>query len=123
MRPRDVLRFVRGCIEVAVNRGHDRVSEADIRQAERAYSEDAFVDMTLELKDVNAKYSDVPYTFIGANAILSRSEIDARLRDAGVPVDESEYAKDLLLWFGFIGVYVSSEEERHYSYQFQHDLK
>jgi hypothetical protein len=122
MRPRDVLRFVRGCIEVAVNRGHDRVTEADIKQAERAYSEDAFVDMTLELKDVNPQYSDVPYAFIGANEILSRNEIDARLKDAGVSPNELEYVRDLLLWFGFIGIYVSSDEER-YSYQFQHDLK
>jgi hypothetical protein len=37
MRPRDVLRFVRGSIEVAVNRGHDRVTEADVEQAEHAY--------------------------------------------------------------------------------------
>jgi hypothetical protein len=122
MRPRDVLRFVRGCIEVAVNRGHDRVSEADIAQAERAYSEDAFVDMTLELKDVNPKYSDVPYAFIGVKEILSGSEIEARLVDAGVVPSEFEYVKDLLLWFGFIGIYASSDEER-YSYQFQHDLK
>lgn len=29
---------------------------------------------------------------------------------------------ELLLWFGFLGIYISEEEER-YSYQFQHDLK
>jgi hypothetical protein len=122
MRPRDVLRFVRGCIEVAVNRGHDKVTEADIEQAERAYSEDAFVDITLELKDVKPKYSDVPYAFIGANEILSRTDVEMRLKGAGVSPDELEPVVDLLLWFGFLGIYVSADEER-YSYQFQHDLK
>jgi hypothetical protein len=123
MRPRDLLRFVRGCIEVvAVNRGHDRVTEADVEQAERSYSEDAFVDITLELKDVNTNYSQVPYAFIGAPATLSRNEIETRLKDAGVPADGYERVIDLLLWFGFLGVYVSADEER-YSYQFQHDLK
>ncbi len=122
MRPRDVLRFVRGSIEVAVNRGHDRVTEADVEQAEHAYSEDAFVDVTLELKDVNSKYSDVPYAFIGTAATLSRNEIETRLKDAGVSPGDFERVVDLLLWFGFLGIYVSADEER-YSYQFQHDLK
>jgi hypothetical protein len=31
MRPRDVLRFTRECINVVVNRGHDKVTQADIR--------------------------------------------------------------------------------------------
>jgi hypothetical protein len=122
MRPRDVLRFVRACIEVAVNRGHDRVTEADIQQAERAYSEDAFVDITLELKDVNPKYSDVPYAFIGANEILSRIDVETKLEAADVSPEDFERVFDLLLWFGFLGIYVSADEER-YSYQFQHDLK
>ncbi len=122
MRPRDLLRFVRGCIEVAVNRGHDRVTEADVQQAERSYSEDAFVDITLELKDVNTDYSQVPYAFIGAPSTLSRNEIEARLKEAGVPADGYDRVIDLLLWFGFLGVYVSADEER-YSHQFQHDLK
>jgi hypothetical protein len=122
MRPRDVLRFIRGCIEVAVNRGHDRVTEADIEQAEHAYSEDAFVDITHELKDVNPRYSDVPYSFVGAPETLSRRDIEGRVREAGVPADEFDAVIDLLLWFGFLGVYASADEER-YSYQFQYDLK
>jgi len=122
MRPRDVLRFVRECVDVAVNRGHERVTEADIEQAERAYSEDAFVDITLELKDVNTTYSDVPYSFVGANETLTRSEIEARLKEALVPPAMFNGVIDILLWFGFLGVYVSADEQR-YSYQFQHDLK
>jgi hypothetical protein len=122
MRPRDVLRFVRECIEVAINRGHDRVTEADIQQAERAYSEDAFVDITLELKDVNTTYADVPYGFIGASEVLSKQEVEIKLRDSGVPQSESEGVLELLLWFGFLGIYVSADEER-YSHQFQYDLK
>ena len=122
MRPRDLLRFLRECIDVAINRGHDRVTESDIQQAERAYSEDAFVDITLELKDVNTMYADVPYSFIGACEILSKQEIEGRLQEAGVSPAECDSVLELLLWFGFLGIYVSSEEER-YSYAFQYDLK
>ncbi len=122
MRPRDVLRFVRGCIEVAINRGHDKVTEADVQQAEQAFSQDAFVDITLELKDVNSKFSDIPYAFIGAPEVLSRSDIEARLKAVEVDATNVDRVIDLMLWFGFLGIFVSADDER-YSYQFHHDLK
>jgi hypothetical protein len=122
MRPRDVIRLVRECIDVAVNRGHEKVTEADIKQAEHAYSEDAFVDISLELKDVNPKYASVPYGFIGTHEVLSNGEVEARLHETGISPSEFERVLDLLLWFSFLGIYVSPEEER-YSYQFQHDLR
>jgi hypothetical protein len=42
-RPREVLRFCRTCIDVAVSRGRDKVTESDIHQAERQCSEDSLV--------------------------------------------------------------------------------
>jgi hypothetical protein len=122
MRPRDVLRFTRECINVAVNRGHDKVTQADIRQAERSYSDDALVDISMELKDVDPDYVDVPYAFIGAHTILSRDDLEQLLREAKVPPDKLENAIELLLWFGFLGIYVNPDEER-YSFQFHHDVK
>lgn len=122
MRPRDVLQFVRMCIDAAINRGHDKVTEDDIRQAERAFSEDAFVDIILELKDVNTMYADVPYGFIGTSEVLSKKDVERRLGEAGVAPVACQGVLELLLWFGFLGVYASADEER-YSYQFQYDLK
>lgn len=122
MRPRDVLQFVRMCIDAAINRGHDKVTEEDIRQAERAYSQDAFVDIILELKDVNTMYADVPYSFIGASEVLSKKDVEKRLGEAGVRSAEFQGVLELLLWFGFLGIYASADEER-YSYHFQYDLK
>ena len=122
MRPREVIRFVRECINVAINRNHDRVTEEDIRHAERSYSEDALVDITLEMKDVKPKYADVPYSFIGASAILSRDQVTERLKEVGVTDAEFENVLQLLLWFGFLGIYVSEEDER-YAYRFEHNIK
>ena len=121
MRPREVLSFLRDCLDVAVNRGHDKVAEEDILQAETAYSDDALQDISLELRDVNPDYPDILYAFIGAPTILSRNQVDALLRAGGVPPDQIEKMLDFLLWFGFLGVYVHLDEE-HYSYQFQHNL-
>jgi hypothetical protein len=122
MRPREVIRFVRECLNVAINRNHDRVSETDILHAEKSYSEDALVDITLEMKDVKPEYGDVPYAFIGASQIMSRQQVDQRLLDVKVPAKELDSVIQLLLWFGFLGIFVRDDDER-YAYQFDHELK
>jgi hypothetical protein len=122
MRPREILRFTRESINTAVNRGHEKVTEADILQAEDSYSYDLLCDMCFELKDVTPDYADVPYGFIGSNAFLSKDEIQQRLVDVKVPLDKIERAVELLLWFGFLGISAGTEDEM-YSYQFQHDIR
>jgi len=44
------------------------------------------------------------------------------LREAGTRDEDIERVVDLLLWFGFLGIYVSPEEER-YSYQYEHNVQ
>jgi hypothetical protein len=122
MRPRELLHFVRDCINVAVNRRHQQVTEEDILHAERSYSDDAFVDLSLELKDVQPDFANAPYGFIGARTILSLSEVGIALVKAKIPADQLEKVRELLLWFGFLGIYVYPDEER-YSYQFEHNLQ
>ena len=122
LRPREVLRFTRESINTAVNRGHEKVMQEDILQAEKTYSEDLLVDITFELKDVSPDYADVPYAFIGNKTLLSKEEVKQRLIEAKVPSDGLENAIELLLWFGFLGIYIDEDEER-YSYRFQHDMK
>lgn len=121
MRPREVLRFVRDCVDVAVNRGRERVGEDDIIHAETSYSDDALVDLTLELKDIDPALSNVPYGFIGTSSVLSETEVRQLMINAGV--DEARLGKvlDLLLWFGFLGLHVYPDEER-YAYQYQHNV-
>jgi hypothetical protein len=122
LRPREILRFTRECINTAVNRGHEKVIQDDILQAEQTYSDDLLVDITFELKDVSPDYADVPYAFIGSKTLLSKDEVKQRLIDANVPAERLENAIELLLWFGFLGIYINEDEER-YSYKFQHDMK
>jgi len=122
LRPREFLRFTRDSINTAVNRGHEKVTQDDILQAEKTYSEDLLVEITYELKDVSPDYADVPYSFIGSNALLSKDEVRQRLVDAKVPEERMENAIELLLWFSFLGIYINEDEER-YSYRFQHNIK
>lgn len=122
MRPREILRFVRECVNTAVNRGHDKVTQEDILQAEKTYSEDLLVDVTLELRDVAPDYADIPYAFISCTETLAEEEVKRRLGEVHVGDDRMEEAISLLIWFGFLGIRTGTDEER-YSYQFQHDLK
>ena len=120
MRPRELLRFVRECIDVGVNRQRRKLSENDMLQAERNYSSDALVDVCLEMKDVNPHYANVPYAFIGSSIVLSRTDLETRLSEASVLPEEISHVVDILLWFGVIGIYLDDEEER-YSYQYEHN--
>jgi hypothetical protein len=124
MRPRELLRFVRDCINVAVNRRHEQVTEDDILHAERSYSDDALVDLAMELKDVRPEFANAPYAFIGKQTHLLPSEVGIALLKAGTGIapDDCEKVKNLLLWFGFLGIYTYPDDER-YSYQFEHNLQ
>jgi len=119
MRPRDILRLLRECVNVAVNRGHEKVSESDVIQAEKRYSEDQLQEISFELKDISPEYGDVIYGFIGCLTTLDREELRDRLRLMAVPDASCAHVEGLLLWFGFLGVMNSDGEERYsYSYQY-----
>jgi len=122
MRPREVLRLVRECINNAINRKGDRVNEEDILKAEQTCSAEALVDISHEMRDVKPQYDNVPYAFISCTSVLSRTEVEAKLTEAGIAATDLPEVVELLLWFGVLGVYVSEDEER-YSYEFEHDPK
>jgi len=53
---------------------------------------------------------------------LSGEELEQRITQAGVVPADIGKAKDLLIWFGFLGYWLGSETER-FSYEYQHDLQ
>ncbi len=108
MRPREVLRFCRASVDVAVSRGRDRVTESDMIQAERQCSEDALVDVSFELRDIAETLGDATYAFIGTRLPLALDDVRERLRQAGVAINEVDRARDLLVWFGFLWILVAS---------------
>ena len=122
MRPRDLLRFLRECVSVAVNRNHDKVLERDILQAEKTYSEDQLQEVSFELRDVSPEFPDVLYAFIGSPISLSKIDIETRLGAAGILEKDRVNVFELLLWFGFLGILDKDGEER-FSHQYQYGVE
>lgn len=123
MRPRDFLSFVHNAIEVAINRGHDKVLEEDLRQAEEIYSEDSLRMIGFELQDVCPGVPDILYQFLGCPSLLRREEIITRLEGAGVVESETDHILSLMCWLGVLGVYSPIEERTRFAYEIRYDLR
>jgi hypothetical protein len=121
LRPRDLISFLRQCVNVAINRGNNKVLEADILQAEKQYSEDQIQGIFDELRDINSDFADIPYGFIGASVHMRRPEVENKMIDIGVPGERLNEAVRLLLWFGFLGI-VGLDGEDKYAHMYQYGV-
>lgn len=123
MRPRDLLRFVRACIDVALNRGHKRIEAEDVIQAETTYSLDLTTDFSYEITDTHPTYDGLLWVFDGSPGSMTWDEaVDRVSKMLGMAAPEAESAIDLLLWLGFLGVITPGAEPR-FSYQVGGDAK
>jgi hypothetical protein len=121
MRPRDLLNFLHRAVGVAINRGHEVVTEDDLLKAEESYSEDLLLGTAWELQDVNPDAIDILYRFDRQPARLSYAEVASLMRDgAGIDIDA---VIELLVWFGFLGVTEHGEEDPRYSYQVRYNVE
>jgi len=109
-------------VSVAINRGNNKVLEADILQAERQYSEDQLQALFDELRDINSQFAELPYAFIGSEVMMTRSVLEAKVREFDVPTGRIAEAVDILLWFGFFGI-VDAEGEERYAHMYQYGVK
>ena len=121
MRPREVLRFCRTCIDVALSRGRDKVTESDICQAERQCAEDALVDLSFELKDVAEQFSELPtrsWCYLAAHTRGRRGAHPSRRRSSGYSGAGPQ--SHGLVWIPWV---LDSADGERFSNQYQHDLR
>ena len=124
MRPRDLLQFLRSAMHIAMNRGHARIEEDDLIQAERSYSEDLLLTMSFEIGDTYPEYSELLYAFEDSLAAMPVQDARNRLKLLGnVPQDEVERVLELLIWFGFLGVSSSPQAKERYSFDMQGNMR
>ena len=122
-RPRDLLMFLSDAVQVALDRGHDRISAGDIQHAEQGYSENMLVNLLFEIEDTHSGIALVVYSFQGAPKTLSPGSLESLIDSAGVSDVEASKAVELLLWFGFLGIRLNATGEEQYSYDVRYDLR
>lgn len=121
MRPRDLIRLLRGCVNVAVNRGHEKVTEGDIQAAEGQYSEDQLQELSFELGQVYPEYGNLLSWFIGSELNVGEQQLNELLCANGVAEEAVTHVVEVLIWYGFLGVVTRTGEEA-YAYQYRYGL-
>jgi hypothetical protein len=91
-----------------LNRGHNRISASDIRQAEIGYSEESLLLLGYEMDDTHPGISDAILAFHGISGSFDATSVRGVLEQGGVDAAEVEDVVDLLLWFGFFGVKIGA---------------
>lgn len=118
MRPRDLLRFIRACVGVALNRGNRRIEAADIKQAEDIYSLDLTTDFSYEITDTRPELDELLWVFENADIEMSWSTaVDRVVQLLALDESAAESSLEFLLWLGFFGVRASGTESARYSYE------
>jgi hypothetical protein len=121
MRPRALLNLFTHCRSNAVNLGHPRIGEEDIRKGLRAYSTDLVYDIGLEIRDIFPEAEDALYVFIESPATLPDPELHDLLANSDLDASKFDDVIELLLWFGVLGV-VRAQSEVTYIFNVNYDM-
>jgi hypothetical protein len=96
MRPRDLLMFLRRCIDVAINRGHPRIEVEDIIEAEVGYSADMLVWLSYEIADTREEWPNILFAFQGAPPLLADDVVTEILASSGVEPNDCRTRRNSL---------------------------
>jgi hypothetical protein len=103
-RPRDLLFVVKAAVGIAVNRGHVRVEEKDLLDAEKQYSQYALDSILVEDEPTMPKLQAILYEFVGSGPFYMEEGIYAVLSRAGVAAEDRDEILDRLCALTFLGV-------------------
>ncbi len=104
-RPRDLVYLCNGAVMSATNARRSLIEAADVRQAEREYSQFAFEALLVE-SDPHAGLSDLLIEFAGCSSTLSREQVDSTMSAAGHAGDEEARLSELLR-ASFLGIEIA----------------
>lgn len=120
-RARDVLRLTKRSIETALNRGHSRVSEDDMRTAVEGYSTDLLRELIYEVRDSFGEQSKAIDEFVGCPQTLGREDVVRRILPCATDLDAQTKMIDALLWYCFLGIQLQDGTEA-YSYEDEYNV-
>lgn len=120
MRPRFLLNLINHCKSFAINLNHEIIEGSDIEKGISAYSADLLRDIGYELRDVSEETDGVLYAFIASPSDLSEAEVIDKLIQSGLEKDRATRVMDLLLWYGFLGIRINSDDPK-FIYDFSYN--
>lgn len=120
MRPRFLLNLINHCKSFAINLNHEIIEGSDIEKGVSAYSADLLRDIGYELRDVSEETDGVLYAFVASSPDLSEAEVMDKLVQSGLDQDKAARAVDLLLWYGFLGIRINSDDPK-FIYDFSYN--
>jgi hypothetical protein len=122
MRPRFLLNLINQCKASAVNFRHARIEAEDLEKGLSAFSVDVLTDVEFEMNDISAGAGDALYAFIDTSTLIGSEDVIKVLSGAGVETSKVSNVIDLLLWYGFLGVQVGTDDIR-YIYNFNYSMR
>ena len=103
-RPRDLVYFIKAALSVAINRGHDRIQEEDIIEAEKQYSQFVFEVIQVENGVSLPELETILFEFVGGKTTLEKSEILDIFSKSKISKDLHNDALLHLITLSFLGV-------------------
>lgn len=121
MRPRFLLNLLNQCKSYAINLNHTTIHNDDIKKGLVAYSTDLLTDISYEMKDIAPHAGDILYAFIGCNSKINDEEARSLIKEY-LNKDDVDDVIELLLWYGFFGIYIN-ENEIKYIYNLNYNMQ
>lgn len=109
-RPRDLVYLCNAAITNAINRGHKFVEQADLLSAEADYSHFALDSIVVEGEVTVPRIEDVLYEFVGATALLSESDVRARIDGIRTAKQKTDEIIEFLTQVAFLGPQVGLDQ-------------
>jgi len=109
-RPRFLIDLCEMMLAIAINRGGNFVDSEDVEKALLQFSRYLVSEWGLELRDISGVPKDIFYFFIGKPEILTATEIESVINNAGIEITTTKLI-DILLWYGFLGVAKSDDKK------------
>lgn len=120
-RPRFLIDLCERAVSVAINRGHNFVTDNDVEEGLRQMSLYLVSDFGYEIRDIAGTPDNIFYSFLGLSELLTHQEIDDALT-ARYPDIDIDGTVELLLWYGFLGV-IGADGSPIYIYDREYDYR
>jgi len=103
-RPRDLIFLVKSALQFAVNRGHTKVEEKDIRGGEAEYSRFALNSLIVEAIVKIPKVENLLNDFVQSSELVTEHDVDSRTLRAGMQETDKRMVIDWLVRLTFLGL-------------------